>query len=66
MEDLIDWVKINFTPSRQNGVIDIDKMVDEAQDWMLMNLDFRRYQNEGLYLDVFRKEMYNWFLFYKI
>lgn len=63
MERLIRYTKLNFKPSKQFGTsIDINKMVDEAQEWMLDNIDHYTFPCGTINLDMFRKEMYDWFL----
>lgn len=63
MEKLIQYTKIHFKPSRQYGYVhDIDKMVDEAQEWMLNMVSFDNFPSEGLNLELFRKEMADWLM----
>lgn len=63
MEKLIQYAKRDFKPSRQYGAIhNIDKMVDEAQEWVLNNVSFDNFPSEGINLDLFRKEMADWYM----
>lgn len=63
MEKLIQYTKRYFKPSRQYGTIhNIDKMVDEAQEWMLNMVSFDNFLSEEINLDLFRKEMANWYM----
>lgn len=63
MEKIIQYTKIHFKPSRQYKCVhNIDKMVDEAQGWMLNTVSFDNFPNEGINLDLFREEMANWYI----
>lgn len=63
MKKLIQYTKMYFKPSRQYGHIhNIDKMVDEAQEWMLINMSIDDFPSEGINLELFRKEMANWYM----
>lgn len=63
MEKLIQYTKRYFKPSRQYGCIhNIDKMVDEAQEWMLINISIDDFPSEGINLELFRKEMTSWYM----
>lgn len=63
MEKLIQYTKRYFKPSRQYGYIhNIDKMVDEAQEWMLINISIDDFPSEGINLELFRKEMTSWYM----
>ena len=63
MEKLIKYTKLNFKPSKQYMYVkDIDKLVDEAQEWMLEMIDHFNFPSNELDLDLFRKEMTDWFL----
>jgi hypothetical protein len=63
MEKLIQYTKIHFKPSRQYGYArDIDKMVDEAVEWMLNMVSINNSPNGKIDIDLFRKEMAEWFM----
>lgn len=63
MEKLIQYTKIHFKPSRQYGYVrDIDKMVDEAVEWMLNMVSINNSPNGKIDIDLFRKEMAEWFM----
>lgn len=65
MEKLIQYTKTHFKPSNQYVPIhniDIDKMVDEAQEWMLNIVSFNDFPSDGINLDLFRKEMTDWYM----
>ena len=65
MEKLIHYTKMHFKPSIQyERVHNIDKMVDEAKEWMLNNVSFHNVPSEGINLDLFRKEMADWYMLY--
>ena len=63
MDKLIRYTKLNFTPSKQHGsVINVDKMVDEAQEWMISMVSYENFPSGGINLSLFRKEMREWYL----
>ena len=63
MNELIRYTKLNFTPSKQHGsVINVDKMVDEAQEWMMSMVSFDNFPSGGINLSLFREEMYECYL----
>ena len=63
MDKLIRYTKLNFIPSKQHGsVFNVDKMVDEAQEWMMGMISHENFPSGGIDLDLFRKEMYEWYL----
>ena len=63
MNKLIGYTKLNFTPSKQHGsVINVGKMVDEAQEWMMSMVSYENFPSGGINLSLFRKEMYEWYL----
>ena len=58
MDKIIQYTKNNFKPSKQHtNIIDINKMVDDAQEWMLDIVFAYDYPKGGIDLDMFRKEM---------
>jgi len=62
MDKLIQYTKNYFKPSKQyTSVINIDKMVDEAQEWVLNIISVNNWPSGGFDLNLFRKEMANWF-----
>lgn len=63
MDKLIQYTKNHFKPSKQyTHVIDIDKMVDEAQEWVLNIVSVNNWPSGGFDLNLFRKEMANWYM----
>lgn len=64
MDKLIRYTKLNFTPSKQHGsVINVDKMVDEAQEWMMSVVSHENFPSGGrINLNVFRNEMREYYL----
>ena len=63
MDKLIQYTKNHFKPYKQyTPIIDIDKMVDEAQEWVLNIVSVNNWPSGGFDLNLFRKEMANWFL----
>ena len=63
MERLIQYTKMHFKPSMQHECVrDIDRMVDEAQEWLLNNISFDSIPSGGINLELFRKEMTDWYM----
>lgn len=63
MDKLIQYTKNHFKPSKQyTPVINIDKMVDEAQEWVLNIVSVNNWPSGGFDLNLFRKEMANWYM----
>ena len=62
MDKLIQYTKNHFKPSKQySPIINIDKMVDEAEEWVLNMVSVNNWPSGGLDLNLFRKEMASWF-----
>lgn len=58
MNKIIKCTKNNFKSQKQHTIIvNIDKMVDEAQEWMLDNVSVYDYPIGGIDLNLFRKEI---------
>lgn len=63
MDKLIQYTKTHFKPSKQHtSVINVDKMVDEAVEWMLNMVSINNCPNGKIDIDLFRKEMARWYL----
>lgn len=63
MDKLIQYTKNHFKPSKQHTpIIDVDKMVDEAQEWMLSIISVNNFPSGGIDLELFRKEMADYYL----
>ena len=62
MDKLIQYTKIHFKPSKQHtSIINVDKMVDEAVEWMLNMVSINNCPNDKIDIDLFRKEMTRWY-----